>query len=271
MRCAPSRHLRQDAADVGQEAHVEHVVGLVEHHHLERAEVGVAPPQVVEEAAGTRHDDLGAAAQRGLLLGEADAAVDGGAAQARVLAELAGLHVDLLGQLPGGRHDQGAQPAARAVQQTLEDGQDEGGGLAGAGLGQAQHVASLERGRQRALLDGGRVQVACRSDARLDAGIEVVRFESQRGSLLAHHRPRGPQDRADVASAVYAAGVVGVRPQRHVEVGRAPSRCHGRRAVLAFKGCRSRTGPFVVTSVRAPARARLERLEGEPWPGTRPR
>ena len=44
----------------------------------------------------------------------------------------------LLGQLARGRHDQRAHLAARAVQQALQDGQHEGGRLAGAGLGQAR-------------------------------------------------------------------------------------------------------------------------------------
>ncbi len=139
--------LRQDAPDVGQEAHVQQVVGLVEHHDLERPEVGVAAPQVVEETSGAHHDDLRAAAQRCLLLSEADATVDGGATKPGLSTELGDLAVDLLRQLAGGRHDQRPDAAAGAAQQALEDGEDEAGGLAGAGLGEAQHVPSLERRR----------------------------------------------------------------------------------------------------------------------------
>ena len=55
--CRSVGALADDAADVGQEAHVEHHVGLVQHQHLEAAEVERAPTQVVEDAArGADHD-----------------------------------------------------------------------------------------------------------------------------------------------------------------------------------------------------------------------
>ena len=41
----------QHAADVGQEAHVEHAIGLVEHEVLQAAELGVRRPEVIEQPA----------------------------------------------------------------------------------------------------------------------------------------------------------------------------------------------------------------------------
>ena len=66
----------EDLADVPDEAHVEHPVGLVEDEDLDRREVGRALVHVVEEAARRRDDDLGAGAEGPELGLVADAAVD---------------------------------------------------------------------------------------------------------------------------------------------------------------------------------------------------
>jgi hypothetical protein len=89
----------QYAADVGQEAHVEHPVGLVQHQHLERRVVDVAEAHVVEEPPGRRHDDLRAASERALLGTHLDPAHHGHRRQADVVAERQRLLVDLQGQL----------------------------------------------------------------------------------------------------------------------------------------------------------------------------
>ncbi len=44
--------------------------------------------------------------------------------------------------------------------EALEHGQDEGGRLAGPGLGAGEHVAALQDERDRLLLDGGGFRVA---------------------------------------------------------------------------------------------------------------
>ena len=76
----PVRQQRQDRADVADEAHVEHAIGLVEDEDLDRAEIDGALAGVVEQPAGRGDHDLRAAAQRRHLAGEADAAEDGGRA-----------------------------------------------------------------------------------------------------------------------------------------------------------------------------------------------
>ena len=74
---AARRQQREDLADVADEAHVEHPVGLVEDEDLDRARGRSCPaPTMVEQAAGRRDDDLGAGAERADLGVEADAAVD---------------------------------------------------------------------------------------------------------------------------------------------------------------------------------------------------
>ena len=54
--------------------------------------------------------------------------------------------VDLLGQLARGRDDQRLRRAARQVQELVQDRQQEGGRLAGAGLGGGDEVAAGEDG-----------------------------------------------------------------------------------------------------------------------------
>ena len=53
----------EDLADVADEAHVEHAIGLVEDEDLDRREVDGALAEVVEQAAGRGDDDIGAAAE----------------------------------------------------------------------------------------------------------------------------------------------------------------------------------------------------------------
>jgi hypothetical protein len=66
----------QDQLEVLGEAHVEHLVGLVEGDHAHVGEVERLAPQVVEGPPGRRHDDMRAAAQRRHLSMELLSAVD---------------------------------------------------------------------------------------------------------------------------------------------------------------------------------------------------
>src|SRR5690606_41826424 len=107
---------------------------------------------IFEQAPGAGHDDVGTPLQRVDLRLEADATVDGGALQAGVASQTTELVVDLLGQLAGGSDDQRTNRAPRATalvpltfvalgrQKPVQDREHEGCRLAGAGLGEAQHV-----------------------------------------------------------------------------------------------------------------------------------
>jgi hypothetical protein len=86
---AAARQQRDDALDVGQEAHVEHAVGLVEHQDRDLVEHHRLVLHVVEQPPGRRDEDLDARAQLRDLRVHVDAAVDDGAAQRQVLAVVA--------------------------------------------------------------------------------------------------------------------------------------------------------------------------------------
>ncbi len=153
---------RQDLLEVLLEAHVEHLVGLVQHQGRQPVEVQRAPAQVVQGAAGGGDDDVDAAAQG------ADLLVHAGAAVHRQDADVAGLAVavhglgDLHGQLAGGDQDQRGHPVAQVGVgvQRLQQRQREGGGLARPGGRLPEQVAALQQRRDGLALDGGRLLVA---------------------------------------------------------------------------------------------------------------
>ncbi len=165
----PLGQLLDDALDVGQETHVEHVVGLVENQDLQPVEAHVLAAHQVEQSPGAGDDDVGSAAQGALLGHGADAAKDRDGADVGELAQHLEVAVDLHGQLARGREDQGPRVLSAAGHKALDDGQREGGGLARAGLGQAEHVAAFEHLGNGLGLDGPGL-----AEARLGYGAQNV-------------------------------------------------------------------------------------------------
>ena len=108
-RCAGQE--LEDAANVGQKAHVAHPVGFVQDQHLDLRQVDAAVAVQVEQAAGAGDDDLGAAPQGLDLASLAHAAIDGDAAHLGFPAQVDARLVDLFGQLARGGDDQGAHAA----------------------------------------------------------------------------------------------------------------------------------------------------------------
>ena len=151
------------------EAHVEHAVGLVEDEHLDIVEAHRAAVVEVEQAARRRHQHVDPARQRADLLADRHAADD----QRRRDAEMAAVGGeridDLAAELAGRRQHQHAAALRlqllRVAGEAMEDGEREGGGLAGAGLGNADEVASGKGWR-----DGGRLDRRRRGIALLDEG-----------------------------------------------------------------------------------------------------
>ena len=152
----------QQCLDVGQEAQVEHLVGLVEDDGFDAGQVQVALAQQVDEAAGRAHDDVGATLESLDLGLEGDAAVDFDDAGRQVLGGLAQVLGDLLGEFAG-RQDDECLRLVRVEQvlvalfvgrdDVLEDRDAEAEGLTGAGLGLADDVVALQRGAKRQGLD----------------------------------------------------------------------------------------------------------------------
>ena len=183
----------QDLLDVGQEAQVEHLVGLVQDHDAGVREVEVSLLGEVEQATGGADHDLDAALQLLDLGLERAPAVDRRDAHAALPSgplEVAG---DLHRELTGGGHGQGLR-LARVAQlgEALVGGGDhavehrdaEAEGLAGAGLGLADDVVTAQGDREGHGLDGEGVLDPERGQRRDDVRVDVEVGEGQLGGDL---------------------------------------------------------------------------------------
>ena len=176
------RQVLQHAADVGQEAHVEHAVGFVEHEVLQAAELRVGRAEVIEQAAGRRDDDVDAAAEGVLLRPHADAAEDGGRGQRRVHREVVEVFDDLRRELARRRQHERARRAARLADQAVEDRQQKRRGLAAAGHGAGEQVLAGHRERNRVSLNRRRSRKTEIFEPLEQAGMESE-FGKWHGSL----------------------------------------------------------------------------------------
>ena len=87
-----------DALDGGQEAHVGHVIGLVDDGDVDAIESAVALLHQVFQAPGAGDDNVDAVTQRGCLVAEADAAIDDGVAQLHRVSERCDDGCNLVGE-----------------------------------------------------------------------------------------------------------------------------------------------------------------------------
>jgi hypothetical protein len=152
---APGLHLVEQGGHLRHEAHVRHLVGLVQDGDGDAVQPAVAAVYEVLEPAGRRDDDLGATAQRAGLAADRHAADHRGEPQAqrlRVGGERVG---DLLGQFPGGDEDEGHRlPGLGPLPVDAgQYGEAEGERLARPRAPAAQHVPAGQGVGQRRRLD----------------------------------------------------------------------------------------------------------------------
>ena len=159
------RNLTQDPLDIGQEAQIQHLVGLIEYQHRQSAELQVALLGEVEQPARGADDDIGAYAQGFDLRLVGAPAVDRDDAElaspvsAEVLGRAGQVVVDLNAQLAGGHHDQCARSSVEwavgcgcggdAVQQWHSEGE----GLTHAGARLADEVIAGQCQREGEFLN----------------------------------------------------------------------------------------------------------------------
>ena len=154
---------RNDALDVGQEPHVEHLVGLVQHESLDGAKVQVTLLDEVEQAPWRADHDVDAGLERLDLWFVRATAVDGQHPGAARLARVPDLAGDLHGELARGDDDErlgvadgswsGCTGSLGATNRS-EQWEREAERLSGAGLGLADDVVAVERHREGEFLDG---------------------------------------------------------------------------------------------------------------------
>ena len=161
---ARSRTSAGSVADVMNEPHVEHPIGLVEDEILDRLDLDEPLPDEIEEPPRRRHEDVDATGHGAGLRVLVDAAVDHRALEMGVAAVGFEAVVDLPGELARRRENE--DPAmlrrgvATVVHEPLDERQREGRRLTGAGLRTAEEVAAGEDVRHRLGLDRRRRRVA---------------------------------------------------------------------------------------------------------------
>ena len=153
-----------NALERHDEAEVHHLVGFVEHEDLDIAQGQRALVDQVEQAARGGDQDVDPAGEGAGLLAHRHAAEDALDAEVQVLGIAAHVLGDLGGKFAGRRKHQ--HPARRIHArlgiggEAVQRRQREGCGFAGAGLGDAQNVASFEQSRNGLLLDRGGIGIA---------------------------------------------------------------------------------------------------------------
>ena len=150
----------QDRVDVVGEPHVEHLVGLVEDHRLDRAEMQRAATDVVECPAGRGDDDVHAAVERLQLSEDRLATVDRRDLDAELAAVLEDGFADLHRQLASRHQHQRDRHDLGGGVDHLQRRQRERRGLAGAGRCLAQQVLARQQVRDGLALDRCRFFVA---------------------------------------------------------------------------------------------------------------
>ncbi len=172
----------EDVLEIVAEAHVEHLIGLVEHGGLECREVERAAFEMVAQTPGGADDDVRAVVELAALLRGVHAADAGGDARAGGAVEPDQLAADLEREFTRGGDDEGERLAAGDDAAVLADQvaghcEAEGDGLARAGLGGDDEVAALGFGFEDGGLDGRGRGIITRGE----------RFGEKRGEVLEFH------------------------------------------------------------------------------------
>jgi len=170
----------EDELEVLREAHVEHLVGLVEGDDAHRREVERAAAHVIERAAGGRDHDMHAAPERDDLPMELLPAIDRHDRDAEPAAVSMACLADLDGELARRDEDEGERlqwlGARRADE--LQDGQRERRRLSRSRRSLTKQIAPGEQRRNRRLLNRSGLPVA-ESREFLDKCLtEAERFKS---------------------------------------------------------------------------------------------
>ncbi len=159
---AVGRKLLANELDVGDEAHVEHAVGLVDHEQVAASKQNLAALEQVHQPARRGNEDVDALVQSLDLVAHLHAADEQRHLQVVVLAVVLEVFSDLLRQFAGRLEDQAArhQRAAPAVRENVDHRQHEARSLAGAGLSDGDEVLHHLDLRDRLRLDRRRLGVA---------------------------------------------------------------------------------------------------------------
>ncbi len=157
-RLAARRQLGDDALDLMHEAEIEHAVRFVENENFDLVQGDMLLALEILQTARGGDENIDATVQSADLRHGAHATEDGGMGQAQVAAVRGEALADLGGEFARRGEDQGAG-ALRTSHgvgggEALQNGEREGGRLAGAGLRHADEIATFEEVRNGLGLDG---------------------------------------------------------------------------------------------------------------------
>ena len=196
QRLPARRQQLADLLDVGDEAHVEHAVGLVDDEDLDAHQHDASALEMVEQASGRSDQHVDAAVELLDLIVHRHAADQQRQVQLVVDAVLLEALRHLRGELARRREDQRARHA-RPGAARLEPGdhrQHERCGLAGARLGDAEDIAAGHGDRDGGGLNGRRRRVAGSIYGRLHLGAQSeLREGLSFRSLCLHLHVPSPQ------------------------------------------------------------------------------
>ena len=145
----------EDDAQRGQEAHIEHPIGLVENHGGGAGKIDQPPLQIIAETARRRDHHFGPGLDIAQLVGLAHAAHDHGGADSRAVGDLPECFIDLNSKLARGTKDQDFYRfGAGNGRESFDNRNRERQSLAGAGLRGRHDVAALHEWRNGLRLDG---------------------------------------------------------------------------------------------------------------------
>ncbi|GMA18606.1 hypothetical protein GCM10025862_06270 [Arsenicicoccus piscis] len=199
-------HQVEDLGDLLEEAHLGHVVGLVEDRDLDVAQVGRAALDQVAQATRRGDEDVEPAGQRLDLRRVGHATRDELVPQAHDVHQRRQRVADLHGQLTGRHQDDGAHLTGRGVAagQPGDRRQPERQGLARAGLTAAEDVLARQRVREGRGLDRERL-----GDAVLREALDQRHRQAQGlEAVVVGHRHRARGVRVHVQRGVVPAGTL---------------------------------------------------------------
>ena len=190
-----------DFLDIGDEPHVEHPVGLVDHQHRTARQQDFPAAEQIHQPAGRGDQDVDALFERGGLVAHRYAADQQRHRELVIFAVFLEILSDLRGEFARRLKDQGARHpgAAAALAQNVDHRQHERSGLAGAGLCDGDKVAAHQDRRDRARLDRSRFGIARLIDGALEfiGKAEVGKSHAVSGKCVSARAP-GPAKRLPI-------------------------------------------------------------------------
>ena len=152
-------HTSHHPTHVSDETHVQHSVGLVEHHGVEFCEVDVFLFDEVLQSARSTDDKVVVVSERRDLSAHWGTSNTAYGIQLEALEEAVDLAFDLLRELAGGHHDEGLWVCLglwlACKERFVDEWNEEGCGLAGTGVRNTHDVTSLQNIWNDAILNWG--------------------------------------------------------------------------------------------------------------------